>query len=76
MNQRFILRTLDGTQYHLIQHGLSGSCIVVFDSGPGGRKEFPQMLRALFCLGGIVDWRAWDAPSSQVLLALNGGQAI
>ena len=76
MNQRYILRTTDRTQYHLIQKGLSGPWTLVWGRGPAGQKGFPLLSKALFCLGGIVEWPAWDLASKETLLALNNGQSI
>lgn len=76
MNQRYILRTKDGTQYHLIQAGLEGPWTVIYNPGPHGQKKFGSMHQALHCLGGIVQWDAWAHKSRGTLLALNNGKAI
>ena len=75
-NQRIILRTNDGTQYHLHQAGLEGPWTVIYSSGPDGQKKFSSLKQALHCLGGIVQWDAWSRASRQTLLALNDDKAI
>jgi len=76
MNQRFIFRTKDGTQYHLVQAGLNGPWTVIYNPGPGGQKKFPSLNQALHTLGGIVQWDAWSRTSKATLLALNHDKAI
>lgn len=76
MNLLMSVFTRDGTCYRVCQLGLSGRVTLVFGEGESGRREFPTMRQALFCLGGMVDWLAWTDESRARLAALNNGQSI
>jgi hypothetical protein len=76
MNERLMLRMTDGTQYQICQAGMDGPVTLVFGDGPAYRRTFPTMRRALFCLGGMVAWDAWDAPTQTNLRAHNDGQPV
>jgi hypothetical protein len=76
MNQRYILRTRDGEQYHLIQAGLNGPWTLIFSPGPYGQRKFHSLNQALHTLGGMVQWDDWSRSSRSTLLGLNHEKAI
>lgn len=69
----FVVKTSDGTVYRLIE-GSWGVTVLWGDGMQCMTKT--SMAKALFALGGMVEWSAWDESSKAQLAHLNGGQAI
>lgn len=66
------LQTGDGSRYGILFTGRIWRLILA----GGLTYEFRTLAKALFTLGGVVQWDAWTEDSRTVLRAINGGQAI
>lgn len=64
------LITNGGTHVRLIVHPWTGVTTIRMQDF---LVEYPSLKRALFILGGMVDWDLWTSASKDQLIEINGG---